>query len=314
MTETVAETLDQIGTMYVAAGDTWRAKTFLKAAKLVADTDVPMSNIQSVKGIGKSTAACIAQILKTGTCDRLEELKKKFPVNALSLTAIEGVGPKGAYVMCKEHDVGCLDDLIAKLDKTGENANLLKLAMIGKLHAMQGRLPRSRVTPFVDDLTSTLRGLTGVVQVAPAGSYRRQCKTVRDVDILVQADPAALLQIQAAFGTFGTLLSAGKKKMRLRHEGVYKDGYGEHKVFILYVDLLVVPEKAWGSALCYFTGSKRHNVELRMLAIDKGIRVNEHGIYRGTESDESQRIGGAKETDLYDLLSIPFVEPQDRDL
>lgn len=314
MSDQVAELLDQIGTMYVAAGDTWRAKTFLNAAKLVADTDVPMANIQSVKGIGKSTAACIAQIVKTGTCDRLEALKKKFPPDALSLTVIEGVGPKGAYVMCKEHGVDCLDDLITKLEKTGQDANLLKLAMIGKLHAMQGRLARSRVTPFVNDLTSTLRALTGVVQVSPAGSYRRQCKTVRDVDILVQADPDALPRIQAAFSTFGTLLSAGKKKMRLRHEGVYTDGYGEHKVFILYVDLLVVPEKAWGSALCYFTGSKRHNVELRMLAIDKGIHVNEHGIYQGTESDEAQRIGGAKETDLYELLGIPFVEPEDRDL
>lgn len=310
----VGAKLEQIGTMYVAAGDTWRAKTFLAAAKLVADYEGPLSNIQGVKGIGKSTAESIHQIAKTGTCDRLEKLAKQFPANALSLTAIEGVGPKGAYTMCKDHSIGSLDELITKLERTGEDPNLLKLAMIGKLHAQQGRLPRARVRPFVERLTSTLRDLPGVAQVAPAGSYRRQCTTVRDVDMLVQADPDALNLIQAAFKGFGTILSAGKKKMRLRHEGVYKDGYGQHKVFILYVDLLVVPAESWGSALCYFTGSKRHNVELRILALEKGIHVNEHGIYQGTETDESKRIGGAKETDLYELLGIPFVAPEDRDL
>lgn len=310
----VAEKLDQIGTMYVAAGDTWRAKTFLGAAKIVGGTEGSLANIESVKGIGKSTAMSIQEIIQTGTCTRLTELAKKFPSNALSLTAIDGVGPKGAYVMCKEHGIGSLDELIAKLEKTGEDPHLLKLAMIGKLHVAQGRLPRSRVTPLVTSMTDALRSIQGVVQVEPAGSYRRQCETVRDVDLLVQADPVSLDEIQATFSKFGTLLAAGKKKMRLRHEGTYQDGYGQHRVFILYVDLLVVPEKSWGSAICYFTGSKKHNVELRMLAIEKGIHVNEHGIYRGTESDESQRIGGAKETDLYDLLGIPFVEPQDRDL
>jgi len=309
----VAEKLDRIGNLYIAANDTWRAKTFLKAAKVVGEVNGSLADIDSVKGIGKSTADVIKQILKTGTCDRLLKLEKEYPPDALSLTAIEGIGPKGAYAMCRTHGVGNLDDLITKLEKSGEDDSLLKLAKLGKAHSAQGRLQRLRVRPLVEKMLESLRSVTGVVQAEAAGSYRRQCETVRDIDVLVQAPITSVSLVKKAFSEFGVLLSAGQKKMRLRHEGSYKDGYGERVDYILYIDLLVVEAKSWGSAICYFTGSKQHNVELREIAASRGFIVNEHGIYKGRVMDEKNRVGGANETDLYDILGLPFVEPKDRD-
>lgn len=310
----VAETLMRLGNLYVAANDSWRAKTFLGAAKIVSEVEGSLDNIKALKGIGKSTAEAIHAIRDTGTCPRLTKLERDFPPDALTLTAIEGVGPKGAYAMCRKYGVCDLDELIITLENSGTDDHLLKLARLGKFHSAQGRLPRLQMKPLVEKLSEALRAIPGVQKLEPAGSYRRECATIRDVDLLVQAESVSLPKIQKVFESFGTLLAAGKKKMRLRHEGQYRNGYGELTDFVLYVDLLVVEAKSWGSALCYFTGSKNHNVDLRTLALEKGIHVSEHGIYEGTEADEDRRIGGAKETDLYEILGIPFVGPKDRDV
>jgi len=306
----LAEKLAYIGKLYRVAKDQWRARTYEKVAGVVRDMPEHAGsiNLLEVEGIGKSTAETIHQILETGTCKRIEELEKQFPPGAFALQAIPGVGPVSAFNIARLHGVESVEELIVLLEATGDDPDLLERAKIGLEQMKQGRLPREVVKPFVEKMVKQLKAIDGVYRCSPAGSFRRESETVKDVDILLSLDnPKAMAQVRSVAARFGEIQSAGDKKITLRYQGN----------FIVNVDLLIVDPLCWGAALCYFTGSKAHNIRLRGIAKSRGILVNEYGFFKGPNASkgdmvEEERIGGEFEVELYDILKVKYVDPKDR--
>jgi len=310
----IADRLEYLGKLYQVAKDTWRSKTFIKAASIVRDmrNHVTEFDYADVHGIGKSTAEIIKEIVESKTCARIKELEKKFPPGALALQVIPGVGPVGAYEITRKYNVMSVEELIKVLESKKEDPELLRKAKIGFEQMKQGRLPRKVVYSLVEKLQKSLKAIDHVEFVSPAGSYRREAETIGDIDILVSIDPTVerevvVSNIASVLRSFGEVKTEGKTKISLRH----------NSNFIVDVDVLMVEPKSWGSALCYFTGSKSHNIKLRSLAKSKGILVNEYGFFQGPNAangtmDENERIGGRYETDLYETLGLQFVQPRDR--
>lgn len=296
----VADKLERIGQLFQIKNDRWRATSYLSAARLMRScTDIETTDPKSLTGIGDSIAKCIDQILRTGTSDKLQALEKEPNAMALGLTVIPGIGPKTAMKIAKEFGIDTVEKLEAALrNGTIENQSWLDAIEFAKKKT-SARLDRSLVEPLVAEIVGALSKVPGALKVEPAGSFRRKLSTVKDVDILVATSNGAE-PYEAVFSGFGQVINKGEHKCSIRANAVP-----------VQVDLLVVEPSNWGSAMCYFTGSKEHNVRLRAEAKALGLLVNEYGIFRVSISGDD-RIGGEHENDLYRILNIPYVLPEDR--
>jgi len=310
----LADKLSHLGKLYQVAKDKWRANTYNKVAGIIRDLSEHAGslNLVEIEGIGKSTAETIHEILATGTCKRIKELEKKFPPGAFKLQAIPGVGPVSAHNIARLYEVESVEELIEHLELTGDDPDLLERAKVGLQQSKQGRLPRKTVAPLVDTLIKRLRKIPEVKMCDTAGSFRRETETVKDIDILLSVKEGeslskALDKIKKLLANFGDIHTEGDKKIRLRYQGA----------FVIDIDALVVEPKSWGAAICYFTGSKAHNIRLRGIAKSRGILVNEYGFFKGPEARkgnmvEEERVGGKFEVELYSLLEMKYVDPKDR--
>jgi len=242
-------------------------------------------DLLEVEGIGKSTVETIHEILATGTCKRIKALEKKFPPGAFKLQVIPGVGPVSAFNIARQYEVESVEELIDHLELTDEDSDLLERAKVGLQQMKQGRLPRKVVSPLVDTLVKRLRAISEVYLCEPAGSFRRHSETVKDIDLLLsikegQSLEKGLKQIKKLLGNFGEIHTEGDKKLRLRYQ----------RAFVVDIDVLVVEPKCWGAAICYFTGSKAHNIRLRGIAKSRGILVNEYGFFQGPNATKGPKV------------------------
>ena len=301
----VADLLYRIGQLYLLADDRWRSRTFLNAARVVEDLSehVMETDLSSVSGIGPAVKSAIQDLCATGSCRRLRKLETMFPDAALDLTWIPGIGPVKAQELTEHWGVTTMEDLAEALEASETPDPLLHERVLrGLKRKQQGRISRKIIEPFARVLISELSACPHVRRVEIAGSWRRGRVTLKDLDVLLATDDGwhdqALAEIVEVAGRLGMIESSGQSKVRFRHIDVE---------FTIDVDLLLVNSDSWGSALCYFTGSKNHNERLRSIAKALGMKVNEYGIFR-----DNLRIGGAKEEDLYQILGIPYVEPINR--
>lgn len=277
-------------------GDAFKAKSYLNAARVLSGSSLQVEDLKPncLPGIGISVAATIQEFMETGTSRRYKELEEALPP-ILGLLDVPGIGPKTAVALNLQHGAQTVDELEALL-RSGKLKNPKMLASIEFMKSKgTGRIQREKVVPLVESMVAALRAIPGVQKVEPGGSYRRKLETVKDVDILVCA-PGLHDFVEAAVKNFATVEAAGPHKLTLRAQNP-----------VIQVDVLFVEPQNWGSALNYFTGSKEHVVKLRALAKARGLTVNEYGIWR----DET-RLGGDREEDLYEILEIPYVQPEDR--
>jgi DNA polymerase (family 10) len=262
-------------------------------------------------GIGKAIASKIEEYLKTGRMKHLDELKEEIPIDIGQLGAIEGIGPK------------TLKAIYQKL-KVTDMIGLEKAALEGRLKTVPGITARKEqdilkkiefakksggrsligeVWPLAKKIEARLKGLEGVKRAALAGSARRMKETIGDLDYLVCAsEPERVMDFFAKMPEVEEVKSRGPAKVFVRLAGG------------IDCDLLAVPEESWGSALLYFTGSKEHNVELRRIAIARGLRLNEWGIFEAEgNNDNSKRVAGASEEDVYKALGLAWIAPEMRE-
>jgi DNA polymerase (family 10) len=302
----VAAKLLRIGQLYQLKKDRWRARAFLNAAKIVEDLPehVMELDLLAIEGIGQSVDAVIQDLCATGTCRKLEKLEAEFPDAGLDLTWIPGIGPVKAKELVDRWGVSTMQELLVELEQNGkEESELYGRILDGMARKGQGRLSRFTVKPFADRLVNALLACPHIDRVEIAGSWRRNRLTVKDLDVLIGADASyKKLAAEEASGVaekYGEIESSGEIKIRFRHV---------EKQFSIDIDFLVADIDCWGAALNYFTGSKAHNERLRTIAKAIGLKVNEYGIFRG-----NIRIGGEKETDLYEILGLDYVNPEDRE-
>ncbi len=261
--------------------------------------------LEQIPGIGKSIAQKIEEYIKTGKIKYYEEFKKTVPVKIDELTAVEGVGPKMVKVLYQKLDIRDLKDLekaakegkIRNLPGFGEKTEKNILQGIRFLKKSGGRFLLGEVLPIVREITSILSKLKEVERINVAGSLRRRKETIGDVDLLVIAkDAEKVMDVFVNLPGVTKVWGKGKTRSSIRLE----QG--------IDVDLRVVPKKCYGSALQYFTGSKEHNIATRKIAIDKKLKLNEYGLFKG-----KKMIAGKTEEEIYKALGMEWIPSEMRE-
>lgn len=293
----------------------FKPQAYQKAAYSVESLDEDIKNffekngregLENLPGVGKSIAEKIIEYIKTGRIKELEELKKEVPVDLEVLTSIEGVGPKIVYKLYKSLGIknindlekACLNHKIRNLPGFGEKSEEKILKGIQFFKEGGGRFLLGHIIPLVEELLSYLEKNKFIDQVVPAGSYRRRKETIGDLDILATSSRAEeVMDYFVKFSEVDHIYAKGPTKTMVR----LKNG--------LDVDLRVVKKESFGAALAYFTGSKEHNIQMREIAIKKGWKLNEYGLF----DKKDKMIAGESEEEIYEKLDMQYIPPEMRE-
>lgn len=264
--------------------------------------------LREIPGIGEGIAQKIEEYLASGTMKKHEEALRGIPKGLLDLLRIQNLGPKTLALAHRELGVKNLEGL----RKVVEDGSLAKLPRMGKqrvenirkgieifVYATE-RIPIYEAVEISDEVLGYLRTCPQIEKVAPAGSLRRMRETIGDIDILATGkDGNAIIDFFTTYPGAKRILAAGGTK------GSIAVGTGSDA---RQVDLRVVPSDSYGAALQYFTGSKAHNIRLRNLAKDKGLKVSEYGVFKGDE-----KIAGKTEEEVYSAVGLPWIPPELRE-
>jgi len=261
--------------------------------------------VEKIPGVGISIAAKIIEYLKTGKIKYYQDLKIKYPVDMKRLTSVEGLGPKMVKSLYKHLKIKNLKDLekaaqagkIRNLPNFGQKTEENILESIEFLKRSKGRFLLGEVLPRVRVIEENLKSLKEVEEINVCGSVRRMKETIGDVDFLVVTKKTG--KVMNSFCSLPGIVKIwgkGPTKSSIR----LREGFD--------IDLRVVPRKSYGSALQYFTGSKEHNIKLRIIAINKGLKLNEYGLFK-----EKKQIAGKSEEEIYKTLGMATPQPELRE-
>ncbi|PIQ07020.1 MAG: DNA polymerase III [Candidatus Nealsonbacteria bacterium CG18_big_fil_WC_8_21_14_2_50_37_10] len=261
--------------------------------------------LKEIPGVGESIAKQIEEYLKTGKVNGYEKLKKKTPINLEEIIAVEGVGPRKAKTLYQKLGIRNLKDLeraakshkISPLFGFGEKTEKNILEGIAFLKRSKGRFLLGDILPKVREVEEKLKSLKEVERVDVVGSIRRRKETIGDVDFLViSKKPEKVMDFFTSLPGIIKIWGKGTTKASVR----LKEGFD--------MDLRVLPKRSYGAALQYFIGSKEHNIVLRKIAIDNGLKLNEYGVFRG-----QKMIAGETEEGVYKALGMDWIPPELRE-
>jgi len=310
----IANILYEIAAYLDMEGVAFKPRAYEKAAHSIESLEEDVLSIYKrgglkalgeIPGVGESIASKIEELLKTGRLKYFEGLKKKYPVAISELTSVEGIGPKMALKLYQKLKIKNLEDLekaanlgkIRKIEGFGVKTEENILKGIKFVRQAGARFILGFILPQIREIEGRLNSLPGVKKVVVAGSVRRWKETIGDVDILIISEnPEPVMDYFVSMPEVIRVYAHGKTKSMIR----LKNG--------LDVDLRVVPPESFGAALNYFTGSKEHNVALRELALRRGWKLNEYGLFSG-----KKRIAGKTEEELYQKLGLKYIEPELRE-
>lgn len=301
----------------IEGANTFRIRAYRNAARILGDLPQEArvlvergDDLTRLPGIGADLAGKINEIVTTGHCSLLERLRRELPPAITELLKIPGLGPKRVKALWHDLDV----QTVEQLHRAAQDGRIRALHGFGEkteqniLQALQAHASQSRrfklatAAQYAETLRAFLQAIPGVQQVVVAGSFRRMRETVGDLDILVTVDPdntvmhSPVMQRFTAYDEVAEVFSAGETRASV----LLKCG--------MQVDLRVVAQESYGAALHYFTGSKSHNIAIRRIAQQLGLKVNEYGVFRGT-----QRIAGDSEESVYRAVGLPFIPPELRE-
>ncbi|HWO94098.1 MAG TPA: DNA polymerase/3'-5' exonuclease PolX [Dehalococcoidia bacterium] len=308
----VAAILDEVADLMELLGeDRYRVARYRDAAMKIEHFPEPIENleregrVQAIRGVGKSIGGKVEEYLRSGSLRQLEELRARVPPAALTLMRIPGVGPKRALLLTERLGVRSVDDLaqaiergdVARLPRMGPKVAEQLLEEIHRLRTRSKRIPLGVAAALADDVVRLLSECKAAQRIEAAGSLRRMQETIGDIDILVaSAEPSQVIDAFVRMAIVRDVLAAGDTRASVLTQND------------LQVDVRVVPGESWGAALQYFTGSKEHNVRLRELAVRRGWRLSEYGLFDG-----EQRIAGSTEAEVYEALGLAWVPPELRE-
>ncbi|MCP3141070.1 DNA polymerase/3'-5' exonuclease PolX [Pyxidicoccus xibeiensis] len=269
---------------------------------------VAEGRLESLPGIGPALAEKITELVTTGRLRYFEELKAKFPPGLLELTRLPDIGPKKVAALWRELQVGSVEDLeracregrVRQLKGFGEKSEAKMLEGIAVYRRARGeRKLLGDVLPIAEALLERMKAAPGVVRASLGGSVRRRAETVADVDIIASApDPVPVLDALAHAPGVAAVLGKGGSKCSVRLEA------GD-----LQVDLRVLPDEDYATALHHFTGSKAHHIRLRNLGQERGLKISEWGVHR----EDGTKVPVTDEAGLYALLDMQYVPPELRE-
>jgi len=310
----VAQLLENIATLLEMKGENrFKIVAYEEAARRIESWPEPIEEVwkegrlKEIPGVGESIASKIEEYLSTGKLSYLEELTKEIPPEVVYLTAIPGVGPKIAKLLYDQLGIKSIEDLekaiaeqkLRHLPRLGVKSEEKIRKGIEMLKRQSGRMLLGQALPLVEEIIEVIQEKSGVTKISPAGSIRRMKETIGDIDILVASStPESIMDIFTSLPQVREIIARGTTKSSI----VTQEG--------IQVDLRVVEETSFGAALQYFTGSKAHNIKLREIALKKGFKVNEYGIFR---LDNDKRVGGEKEEEIYETLGMEWIPPEMRE-
>jgi DNA polymerase (family 10) len=312
----ISQVFSEIATLLEVKGeDRFRVRTYERVAETIASLTEELSaialrgEVQSIPGVGRSTAAKIRELLEAGKCAQHQDLLREFPAAIFDLLRIPGVGPKTVSTLINELHITGVEDLekaaragaLRALRGMGEKTEQDILRGIAHLREYSKRTNLGLAWEMAESIVDQLRARAPVDRIQPAGSLRRMKETIGDIDILVTSDrPQEVMDCFLGLDHVAEVLARGPTKSSiLTTAGIQ-------------ADLRVVAPDSWGAALQYFTGSKLHNVKLRDLALRTRLKLNEYAVFRLSQGKE-ERIGGAAEEEMYAALGLPLIPPELRE-
>jgi DNA polymerase (family 10) len=289
----------------------FKVRAYKKAAETLENFPQPISSLenldtlQELPGIGEAISKKIKELLETGKLNYYEELKASEYAPLTELLKIPGMGPKHIKLVYDKLGVKTVE----QLEKSAKEQKLRGLFGLGpkteenilkgiaQTKKFQERFPLGYIFPKAQEIKEELEKLKESKEVLLCGSLRRMKETIADVDVLVSSDkPKPIAEKFVSLPQVANILSKGDTKSSIST----KDGF--------QVDLRVVKPESFGSAAHYFTGSKSHNIRIRSLGVDRGLKINEYGVFKG-----KKKIAGKTEEEVYASVGLPYIEPELRE-
>lgn len=309
----LASAFDELADLLQIAGrDRFRIVAYRRVAEemraLAKDAgSMDESELAELKGVGKATAAKIREFLETGTMAKLEQARSEVPAGIRQLTALQGIGPRTAMLLHEELGVSGVQDLKTAVKegrvrtvkglgpKTEQNLSRALEAFAGG----ESRVLLDLATSIAGEIMTTLAESPAVERVERCGSLRRMKETIGDIDLLATGeDPQAIMDLFVGLPQVQEVVAKGRTKSTVVTDRGVR------------ADLRVVAADEFGSALQYFTGSQEHNVRVREIAIKKGYKLSEYGLFT---IDGNRKAAGADEEEIYRLLGMQMPPPPMRE-
>ena len=319
MNQEIAKIFYEIAEILEMKEMAFKPRAYQKAAQSIQGLDENVKTIfekkgikglEEISGVGEGIAERIVEYIKKGKIKGYEKLKKEMPVNISELVSIEGVGPKLIKLFYEKLKVRNINDLekaarhgkISTLPRCGKKLEQKILQGIEFYKKSHERFLLGDVFELAEKIKSRLSELKETEKIEAAGSFRRKKETIGDLDILVVSEkPKKVMDFFVSMPEVRHVYGKGLKKTMVR----LSNG--------LDVDLRVVDEKSFGSALQYFTGNKAHNIELRKIALKKKYKLNEYGLFKVGSKKSEVRIAGQNEKEIYKKLGLQFMPPETRE-
>jgi DNA polymerase (family 10) len=309
----IADRFEQLADLLELDGaNPFRVRAYRNAARFIRGHSRSLAelldegvDLAELPGIGADLAAKIATLVRTGRLPLLVQMAKKVPAPLVAMTRIEGLGPKRAQALYRALKIRSLEDLaraarsgrIRELPGFGARTEQLIAARAARAATAENRMRLADAEQVARPLVAYLGGIDDVRKVEVAGSFRRRRETVGDLDVLVSAARGArVMERVVRYEDVADVQSQGTTRATLR----LRNG--------LQVDVRVVPSAAFGAALHYFTGSKAHNIAVRRMAMARGLKLNEYGLFRG-----EKRVGGRTEDEVFAAVGLPSIPPELRE-
>lgn len=309
----VAKIFYEIADMLEMKDVEFKPQAYRRAARSIESLSKPIEDVscegklEDIPGVGKNIAEKIEEIVETGRLKTYENLKRDFPIDIEALLAVEGLGPKKIKLFYKKLGVKNLRDLeraakgdkIQKLPGMGKKSEQRILESIKFVKSRGDRMLLGYVLPVAEEIEKKMRSFEAVEQVQVAGSIHRMKETIGDIDVLVVTKhPKAVVDYFTGLKNVAKVVAKGPARSTVRlSEGIE-------------CDLRVIKRRSFGSALMYFTGSKTHNIALRRIAINKGWKLNEYGLF---SRKGNKHLAGATEKGIYKKLGMQYIEPEMRE-
>ena len=304
--------LEYADLLAILSEDRFKPRSYEKAARAVGGYHADIGTLEpaeilKIPNVGKSIAEKIQEFLREGTIETLESLRAKIPPGVRDIIAVPGVGPKKAMILYQDLGIANIEDLraavesgrIAELKGFGARTESNIRRGLERLQQQTGRALVSVAMDLAEDFIERISSSVDVERIDYAGSLRRMVETIGDVDLLVASDdPVPVMDAFTGIDIVERVLAKGEAKSSvLTRQG-------------LQVDLRVVPAEAWGAAMIYFTGSKAHNIRIREMAVRKGLKLNEYGLF---DAKSGTLIVAETEQEVYERLGLPWIPPTMRE-
>jgi DNA polymerase (family 10) len=296
----------------IEGANPFRVRAYRNAARTISGLPQDVSDmlesgkdLTELPGIGKDLSDKIKEFIETGSLAQLEKIEERTPSDLSKLMKLKGLGPKRVKSLNRNLGITSFKELreaarkskVNEIEGFGKKTEQAILEALEEAEGKEGRIKlveaEQRALPFLE----YLKEFEGIKEMTLAGSYRRRKATVGDLDILVTCKKGAKIMDRfIAYEDVKKVVSKGTTLSSI----ILRSG--------LHVDLRVLPEVSYGSALHYFTGSKAHNIAVRKLGVKKKLKINEYGIFKG-----EKRIAGKNEDDVFTQVNLPYIEPELRE-